>query len=121
MLAAKQAFLFDDLGPRKVQADFSGGTLSSDAGALLLRQVDANLGLCAELAHCFYDQRNPVWVDHSVDEMLRQRLHEFKRHMAKKLEQVPLTPTLSPEPLAVESTPPGSARGRGQGEGDRRD
>ena len=74
MLAANQAFLFDDLGPRKVQADFSGGTLSSDAGALLLRQVDANLGLCAELAHCFYDQRNPLWVDHLVEEILRQRL-----------------------------------------------
>src|SRR3989441_65549 len=74
MLAANQPFLFDDLGPRKVQADFSGGTLSSDAGALLLRQVDANLGLCVELAHCFYDQRNPVWVDHLVEELLRQRL-----------------------------------------------
>src|SRR6266568_2499184 len=74
MLAANQAFLFDDLGPRKVQADFSGGTLSSDAGALLLRQVDANLGLCAQLAHCFYDQRNPLWVDHLVEEILRQRL-----------------------------------------------
>jgi len=74
MLAANQPFLFDDLGPRKVQADFSGGTLSSDAGALLLRQVDANLGLCVELAHCFYDQRNPLWVDHLVEEILRQRL-----------------------------------------------
>jgi hypothetical protein len=74
MLAANQPFLFDDLGPRRVQADFSGGTLSSDAGALLLRQVDANLGLCAELAHCFYDLRNPVWVDHCVPELLRQRL-----------------------------------------------
>jgi DDE family transposase len=74
MLAANQPFLFDDLGPRKVQADFTGGTLSSDAGALLLRQVDANLGLSAELAHCFYDQRNPVWVDHSVAELLCQRL-----------------------------------------------
>src|SRR2546425_6265329 len=74
MLAANQAFLFDDLGPRKVQADFSGGTLSSDAGALLLRQVDANLGLCAELAQCFCDQRNPLWVDHFVQELLCQRL-----------------------------------------------
>src|SRR5437667_11596766 len=74
MLAANQPFLFDDLGARKVQADFSGGTLSSDAGALLLRQVDANLGLCVELAHCFYDQRNPLWVDHLVEEILRQRL-----------------------------------------------
>ena len=69
-----QAFLFDDLGPRCVQADFSGGTLSTDAGALLLRQVDINLGLTAELAQCFCDERNPTWVDHSVQELLRQRL-----------------------------------------------
>ena len=74
MLAVNQAFLFDDLGPRHVQADFSGGTLSTDAGALLLRQVDANLGLAVEFAQCFYDTRNPLWVDHSVPELLRQRL-----------------------------------------------
>src|SRR5260221_32318 len=74
MPVANQAFLFDDLGPRQVQADFSGGTLSTDAGALLLRQVDINLGLTAELAQCFYDQRNPVWVDHSVPELVRQRI-----------------------------------------------
>ena len=74
MIATSQAFLFEDLGPRRVQADFSGGTLSTDAGALLLRQVDANLGLAAELAQCFYDTRNQYWVDHSVAELLRQRL-----------------------------------------------
>jgi len=69
-----QPFLFQDLGSRKVVADFSGGTLSSDAGALLLRQVDINLGLTVELAQCFCDQRNSTWVDHSVQEMLRQRI-----------------------------------------------
>jgi Transposase DDE domain group 1 len=74
MIAASQSFFFDDLGPRRVQADFSGGTLSVDAGALLLRQVDSNLGLTAELAPCFYDSRNQDWVDHSVQELLRQRL-----------------------------------------------
>jgi hypothetical protein len=72
--AQKQSLLFADLGFRQVAADFSGGTLSSDAGALLLRQVDANLGLTAELAQCFYDRRNPVWVDHSVQELMRQRI-----------------------------------------------
>lgn len=74
MSAANQAFLFDDLGSRQVQADFSGGTLSCDAGALLLRQVDNHLGLTAALAQCFNDQRDPFWVDHSVQELLRQRI-----------------------------------------------
>jgi len=74
MIAANQSFLFDDLGPRRVQADFSGGTLSSDAGTLLLRQVDINLGLTAELARCFDDSRHQDWVDHSVQQLLRQRI-----------------------------------------------
>ncbi len=75
MIAASQSFLFDDAGPRRVQADFSGGSLSTDAGALLLRQVDTNLGLTAELAQCFYDSRSQAWVDHSVEELLRQRIY----------------------------------------------
>lgn len=70
----QQPLLFQDLGSRKVVADFSGGTLSSDAGALLLRQVDLQLGLSAELAQCFDDRRDAFWVDHSVEELLRQRL-----------------------------------------------
>jgi hypothetical protein len=56
----QEPLLFDDLGPRRVQADFSGGDLSSDGGALLLRQVDRGLGLSRALAGCFTDARNPV-------------------------------------------------------------
>lgn len=75
MFAADQSLLFDDLGPRRVQADFSGGTLSSDAGALLLRQVDINLGLTRSLALCFDDGRNQIWVEHSRAQLLRQRIY----------------------------------------------
>jgi hypothetical protein len=56
-------------------ADFSGGALSTDGGALLLRQVDAHLGLTQTLAQCFEDGRNPIWVDHSVPQMLAQRIY----------------------------------------------
>jgi hypothetical protein len=70
-----EPLLFTDLGSRNVVADFSGGTLSTDAGALLLRQVDANLGLTRSLAQCFADQRNQIWVEHSVQEMLSQRIY----------------------------------------------
>src|SRR5436309_2505634 len=75
MFAANQSLLFDDLGPRRVQADFAGRTLSSDAGALLLRQVDRSLGLTQSLALCFGDGRNQFWVEHSVQELLRQRIY----------------------------------------------
>ena len=56
-------------------ADFTGGTLSSDGGALLLREVDANLGLTQTLAQCFIDARQQVYVDHSVPQMLAQRIY----------------------------------------------
>jgi hypothetical protein len=66
--------LFQDLGPRKVVADFSGGTLSTDGGALLLRQVNHRLGVTRELARCFEDQRDRRFVDHRLEELLSQRL-----------------------------------------------
>jgi hypothetical protein len=74
MITANQPLLFDDLGSRRVQADFSGGTLSSDGGVLLLRQVDIHLGLTQSLAQCFEDQRQQVFVDHSVRQLLTQRI-----------------------------------------------
>jgi len=66
---------FTDLGPRKVVADFSGGTLSTDAGVLLLRQADANLGMIQSLAQCFDDGRNQAWVEHSLPQLLAQRIY----------------------------------------------
>jgi len=70
-----QPLLFQDLGARKVVVDFSGGTLSSDGGVLLVRQVDASLGLTASLAQCFVDGRQPIYVDHSVQQLLAQRIY----------------------------------------------
>ena len=67
--------LFQDLGSRQVAADFSGGTLSSDGGVLLLREVDARLGLTDALAQCFGDERQQVFVGHSVRQLLAQRVY----------------------------------------------
>ncbi|MEP6672834.1 MAG: transposase [Chthoniobacter sp.] len=66
---------FQDLGTRKVVADFSGGRLSSDGGALLLRQVDAGLGVTRALAGCFVDRHRPELIEHQVPELLAQRLY----------------------------------------------
>ena len=71
----EQRLLFQDLGSRQVVADFTGGTLSSDGGALLLRQVDVHLGLTQTLAQCFTDARQQVYVDHSVPQLLAQRIY----------------------------------------------
>jgi hypothetical protein len=66
--------LFQDLGSRKVVADFGAGKLSSDGGALLLRQIDRGLGLSRTLAQCFEDRRDPDLIEHSVQELLAQRI-----------------------------------------------
>jgi hypothetical protein len=67
--------LFEDLGRRQVVADFSGGTLSTDGGALLLRAVDRGLGLTAQLAQAFTDRRDARYCDHSLHHLLTQRLY----------------------------------------------
>ena len=67
--------LFQDLGGRKVVADFSGGYLSTDAGGLLLQCIDRGLGVSARLAACFRDGRDPRFVDHRVQELLTQRIY----------------------------------------------
>ncbi len=70
-----QPLLFQDLGSRKVVADFSGGSLSSDGGVLLLREVDQKLGITRALAECFADGRDQRFVDHAVQGLLAQRTY----------------------------------------------
>ena len=56
-------------------ARFDGGTISSDGGAFLLRQTDQRLNLLPRLAECFLDGRNQDLVEHSILEMLSQRIY----------------------------------------------
>jgi len=68
-------FGFKACGKREVVARFDGGTISSDGGAFLLRQTDQRLNLLARLAECFLDGRNQERVEHSIREMLSQRIY----------------------------------------------
>jgi len=70
-----QQLIFQPLAGRKVVADFSAGPVSSDGGALLLRELDERLGLTAAVAKCFTDHRRGPWVEHTVVELLRQRIY----------------------------------------------
>jgi hypothetical protein len=71
----QNSFEFPELGARKVVADFSGGTLSSDGGLPLLRWIDAGLGMIRKLAGCFSDQRDQRFVEHSLPQLLAQRIY----------------------------------------------
>jgi hypothetical protein len=70
----EQSWLFQDLGTRKVEVDFGGGYLSSDAGGLVLRELARHSGLFGALADCFVDHRDPRYIEHSVEELLAQRI-----------------------------------------------
>jgi hypothetical protein len=67
-------FEFEAVGRRAVVAQFDGGTITSNAGALLLRQADRGLGLIRRFAQCFTDRRDPRYVEHSVETLVGQRV-----------------------------------------------
>ena len=69
----QSSFGFEGAGRREIVARFDGGTISSDGGAFLLRQVDKRLNLLARFAECFLDGRNQSLVEHPISEMLAQR------------------------------------------------
>jgi hypothetical protein len=59
---------------RRVEADFGGGAMTSDAGALLLGATDRAIGLIDRFAACFRDGRSAPRVEHSVATMVGQRV-----------------------------------------------
>ena len=71
----QSSFGFEAFGKREIVARFDGGTISSDGGAFLLRQTDKRLKLLSRLAECFLDSRNQKQVEHSILEMLAQRIY----------------------------------------------
>ncbi|MCP3882649.1 MAG: IS1380 family transposase [Sulfitobacter sp.] len=68
-------FEFHALGRREVVGRFDGGRISSDGGGLLLREVDARIGMMRRLADCFVDHRNPESIEHPVEALLGQRIY----------------------------------------------
>jgi len=66
---------FQGVGRRVVNADFEGGHISSDGGALLLREVDLRLDLTGRFAACFNDHRDQDLIEHTVLELVRQRTY----------------------------------------------
>ena len=68
------SFAFQPLGKRDVLADFDGGHITSDAGALLLREVDAKFGFLDAFAACFTDHRDAERIEHPLVDLLKQRV-----------------------------------------------
>jgi hypothetical protein len=71
----QDSFDFASLGSRKVTAAFDGGALTSNAGALLLRETDRGIGLSRQVAACIRDSRRQDRIEHEVETLVAQRIH----------------------------------------------
>jgi len=111
---SQDSFSFAPHFSRRVEAGFTAGQVSTDGGALLLREVEGKIHLLGRLAGCFQDGRMPVLVKHQLAEMLSQRIYglalgyeDLNDH--EQLRSDPLLGVLSgkrelEEPLAGKST-----------------
>ncbi len=68
------SFAFQGCQGRRVAAAFDGGAITSNAGVLLLREIDRSVGLLDQVAGCFTDYRDPRLTEHSVGTLVRQRV-----------------------------------------------
>jgi Transposase DDE domain group 1 len=110
----QKVFSFAAHFSRQVQAEFSAGRVTSDGGAPLLRQADRKIKLLGRLAGCFSDRRDPKLIEHTLSQMLSQRIYglalgyeDLNDH--EQLRSDPLMGLLSgkrerDEPLAGKST-----------------
>src|SRR5262249_31886243 len=97
------ALTFHDLGPRAVVATFDGGAITSDAGVLLLRELEHRFRFVEQFATCFTDHRDPRRTEHSLLELLKQRLFGL------------CLGYLRPQPPAPPPTPPAAGAPGGKG------
>ena len=71
----QECFEFHPLGRREVRGRFDGGAITSDAGGLLLREVEKRTGIVAQFAAGFADLRDPARIEHTVKELVAQRVY----------------------------------------------
>ena len=110
----QESFAFAAHFSRQVTAQFDGARMTTDGGALLLRQADRKIGLLRRVTACFCDGRDPGRVQHRLPEMLAQRIYglalgyeDLNDH--EQLRHDPLLAVLAgqrevEEPLAGKST-----------------
>ena len=70
-----QGLTFSSLGRRGVQVDFAGGTLTSEGGLPLLREVERRTGLIQAISDAIPDPRDPAWITHDQYSLLAQRVY----------------------------------------------
>lgn len=72
--SASTKYIFSSTQKRQVECSFDGGYITSEGGAVLLQQIEDKYGIISQISQCFTDHRNQNQIEHSVDELLRQRI-----------------------------------------------
>ncbi|PYR92775.1 MAG: hypothetical protein DMF84_11690 [Acidobacteria bacterium] len=62
---------------RKLVVDFAGGTLTADAGLVLVREFDQQRRLSADVVGRITDSRDPRYITHDLAALVRQRLYQI--------------------------------------------
>jgi hypothetical protein len=75
----QEPFGFHPLNQREIRGQFDGGAITSDAGGLLLREVEKRTKIIGQFASCFTAYRDPELVEHGVAELLGQRIYGHTR------------------------------------------
>jgi hypothetical protein len=70
----KSTLEYQGLNQRKVESRFDGGEISSDAGGLLLRELEFRRRIIKRLSECFNDRREKEYIEHSVEALVSQRV-----------------------------------------------
>ena len=70
-----EQYKFHALGNREVVGHFDGGDITTDAGGLLLREVEQRTGIIQRFAACFTDYRDPRFTEFTVEELVAQRIY----------------------------------------------
>ena len=72
---SQAGFEFHALFSREVIGRFDGGQITSDGGGLLLREVERRTRILERFAGCFTDHRATDRIEHSVPELVAQRIY----------------------------------------------
>jgi hypothetical protein len=62
---------------RSILIDFQGAEVSSDAGFILLREIDDRFSIIAPMGDCLEDLRSPAHTKHALVQMVRQRVYQI--------------------------------------------
>ena len=71
----QRGFRFGHQNGREVVARFDGGAITSDGGGLLLREVERRTDILKQFAACFTDHRDAAQIEHTVQELVSQRVY----------------------------------------------